>query len=77
MARVVTASEVDRLHQQVAELQAQFKGLQESLIGPNPAQTPARPDELFDANQFLSDAEPVVDGTRAAADNIVDEIAGD
>jgi hypothetical protein len=69
MARVITSSEIDRLHCQVAELQRQVKELiafvyavRDQLLLPNPAQTPARPGELFE----LSDAD-IVAGLEPAA----------
>lgn len=58
MSRVVTASEVDRLHAQVAELLQRVSALEQS---------PATPTELFedleaDATQETrSDADPVVE----------------
>lgn len=70
MSRVVTASEVDRLHCQVAELQQQVKELLNfaELAGAQillPASTQTPRDELFedlevDASQDTG-ADPVVD----------------
>lgn len=76
MSRIVTSSEVDRLHCQVAELQEQVRELQafvdavhSQLLLPSP---PQAPEELFEDLQLDASQEP-----RSAADNIVDVLASE
>lgn len=64
MSRIVTASEVDRLHQQVAELQQQVRELQQA-----PNLTPSKSAELFEVSGEQE--------TRSAADPVVDVLASE
>lgn len=65
MSRVITSSEVDRLHCQVAELQQQVRELQQA-----PNLTPSRFEEMFEVVQGVEES-------RSDADDVVDEIAND
>jgi hypothetical protein len=84
MPRVITASEVDRLHQQVGDLQQQVNKLEvfidtvrDQLLLPNPAQTPPQPSELFAEFRDYNEADlPVPVETRSDADEIVESIVG-
>lgn len=69
MSRVVTASEVDRLHQQVAELQKQVVELQGVVLS-QPASPPQDEVELFEDLEVVDSQE-----TRSNADPVVDALA--
>lgn len=70
MPRIITASEVDRLHEAVANLTARVSSLEGSVYGP-PA--PAQPSELFES---LAEPEAASEGTRSDADEVVEAIVG-
>ena len=77
MSRVITSSEVDTLHKQVAELQRRQTDIEVFLK--SAFEMPPAASELFEADlsEVGSVLSPVADDTRSSGDKIVDEVAGD